>query len=143
MYFDKLGISRKFWIINRKLRHMFDDAFAASGVTGTQAAVLHFVYTKGKYRDVFQRDIETVFNIRRSSVTSLLQGLERKGFILRENVQEDCRLKKLVLTDKSINIADHIQHKIDKLNNTILDGLSTNEVNFLNALLTQIEEKLP
>lgn len=143
MYFDKLGISRKFWIINRKLRHMFDDAFAASGVTGTQAAVLHFVYTEGKYRDVFQRDIEAVFNIRRSSVTSLLQGLEGKGFILRENVQEDCRLKKLVLTDKSINIADHIQHKIDELNNTILDGLSSNEVNFLNALLTQIEKKLP
>ena len=51
-------------------------------------------------RDVYQRDIEQWFNIRRSSVTALLQGMEQDGFITRCAVEKDARLKRLVATDK-------------------------------------------
>ena len=44
-------------------------------------------------RDVYQRDIEQWFNIRRSSVTALLQGMEQDGFITRCAVEKDARLK--------------------------------------------------
>ena len=47
-------------------------------------------------RDVYQRDIEQWFNIRRSSVTALLQGMEQDGFITRCAVEKDARLKRLV-----------------------------------------------
>ena len=51
-------------------------------------------------RDVYQRDIEQWFNIRRSSVTALLQGMAQDGFITRCAVEKDARLKRLVATDK-------------------------------------------
>ena len=50
-------------------------------------------------RDVYQRDIEQWFNIRRSSVTAMLQGLEQDGFITRCSVEKDARLKRLVATE--------------------------------------------
>ena len=46
-------------------------------------------------RDVYQRDIEQWFNIRRSSVTAMLQGMEQDGFITRCAVEKDARLKRL------------------------------------------------
>ena len=46
-------------------------------------------------RDVYQRDIEQWFNIRRSSVTALLQGMEQDGFITRCAVEKDARLNGL------------------------------------------------
>lgn len=49
-------------------------------------------------RDVFQKDIEEAFNITRSSVTGVVKLMEQKGYIRRESVAGDARLKKLCLT---------------------------------------------
>ena len=49
---------------------------------------------------VFQRDIEREFSITRSTVTNILQLMERKGYIERRSVPQDARLKKLVLTEE-------------------------------------------
>lgn len=138
----KLGTIRKFSTINKKLRHMFDAAFVQSGMTGTQAVVLHFINVQGKYQNIYQRDIEAEFNIRRSSVTSVLQGLERNGFIVREGVKEDSRLKRLVLTDKASKIVEQLQESIDEMNQTILKGLKQDEIILLDTMLSHIVENL-
>ena len=49
---------------------------------------------------VYQRDIEREFSITRSTVTNILQLMERKGYITRQSVEQDARLKQLVLTEK-------------------------------------------
>ena len=51
---------------------------------------------------VFQRDIEREFSITRSTVTNILQLMERKGYIQRLSVPQDARLKQLVLTEEGI-----------------------------------------
>ena len=53
-------------------------------------------------RDIFQKDIESTFAISRSTVTSILKCMEKKGYIRRESVDSDARLKKLSLTEKGI-----------------------------------------
>lgn len=58
-------------------------------------------------RDVYQKDIEKEFSIRRSSISKMLKQMEESGLIIRESVEGDARLKKLVLTD-----AAHELHKI-------------------------------
>ena len=57
-----------------------------------------------RHRDtpVFQRDIEREFSITRSTVTNILQLMERKGYIERRSVPQDARLKQLVLTEEGI-----------------------------------------
>ncbi len=41
--------------------------------------------------DIFQKDIETNFSIRRSTVSNMLKLMEQKGFITRESVSGDAR----------------------------------------------------
>ena len=55
---------------------------------------------RNRERDVYQRDIEAKFGISRSTVTNILQCMEKNGYIKREAVPSDARLKKLTLTEK-------------------------------------------
>lgn len=44
-------------------------------------------------RIIFQKDLETEFCIGRSTVTNILNLMEKKGFVRRESVSYDARLK--------------------------------------------------
>lgn len=140
--YKKLGITRKFSVVNQKLRHMFDRAFAHTGVTAKQASVLHFVYTQNKNSNIYQKDIETEFDIRSSSATSMLHSLERQSFIIRESDKNDFRLKKLVLTNKGIEMVEPLQQNIDLINHEILKGFSEQEIDLLNDFLERISDNL-
>ena len=88
--------------VSKNIRYFFDLAMSANGLTSIQSRILgHLHYAQEQDRCVFQREIEEVFRIKRSSVTSVLQTLEKKGLIIRESISEDARLKKLVLTEEA------------------------------------------
>ncbi|QQO07799.1 MarR family winged helix-turn-helix transcriptional regulator [Breznakiella homolactica] len=138
----EIDIGRQVSGISNKIRHRFDAMFAGRGITGTQASILHFINMEGKKRDVFPRDIEAEFYIRRSSVTSVLDGLEERGFIRRENVAADGRLKKLVLTDKARKMSKQVASLISKIDSTMLNGISKEDIISLDRLLTRIGDNL-
>ena len=72
-------------------------------LTGTHGWVIGYLYDNRDH-DVYQRDLETQFSIRRSTATGILQLMEKNELILREPVESDARLKKLVLTEKALDI---------------------------------------
>ena len=76
-----------------------------NGLTGPQGLVLGYLYDH-QDKDIFQKDIEATFNIRRSTATGLLQCLEGNGFVKRVSVDYDARLKKIVLTTKAHEIKE-------------------------------------
>lgn len=91
--------------VSKNIRYFFDLAMSANGLTSIQSRILgHLRHAQEQDRCVFQREIEEVFRIKRSSVTSVLQTLEKKGLIIRESISEDARLKKLVLTEDAKKI---------------------------------------
>ncbi len=54
------------------------------GLTGMQGWIIGYVYRHSDHNDVFQRDLEKEFNIRRSTATGILQLMEKNGLINRE-----------------------------------------------------------
>jgi DNA-binding MarR family transcriptional regulator len=140
---NEFDVGRKISIISNKIRRLFDSSFADSGITGTQATILHFIYMNNEYHDVFQRDIEAEFDIRRSSVTSVLNGLERNGLIRREPVKEDARLKKLVLTDEAVQLSAHVKEVLYTINCLISSQFNHEDIVCLDAMLTKIAKTLP
>ena len=54
----------------------------------------HWVFVFSQQGDVYQKDIESFFKLRRSTVSSQLDTLEKKGLIQRVPVSHDARLKK-------------------------------------------------
>lgn len=76
--------------------------------------------------DVFQKDIENDFSISRSAVTSIVKLMEEKGYIQRVSVENDARLKKILLTQKGMSVKSSID-KINEKNEQCLSSVFSSE----------------
>lgn len=77
-------------------------------------------------KDVYQKDIESEFAISRSTVTNILKLMEKKGYIKRESVESDARLKKITLTDKGNQTGIILQKAVEE-NEKSFDRLLDND----------------
>lgn len=103
--------------------------------------VVEYLY-ENRERDVFQRDLEGEFMIRRSTVTGILQGMERRGMICRQAVERDARLKKLILTDKGLAVHKHVAESLSQIEARALAGLSEEEILLFRRTLEKIKRNL-
>lgn len=94
--------------------------------TGMQGWVVGYLY-HNRDKDVFQRDLQEQFSIRRSTVTGILQLMEKNGLITRASVEQDARLKKITLTPKAIEMHEQIGRGIQAVENKISAGLTPEE----------------
>ncbi|MBK5254334.1 MAG: MarR family transcriptional regulator [Peptostreptococcaceae bacterium] len=93
-------------------------------------------------KDTFQKDLEVEFSLRASSVSVTLKKLENKGFITREAVEHDARLKRIVLTDKLSEMHDEKSKQYDEIEKKINDNMTEQEIKQLDALLLKLSEIL-
>lgn len=110
-------------------------------LTGTNGWVIGYI-ARNMDKDVFQRDLEAEFSIRRSTASKILQLMERKGFIKREAVPYDARLKKLVLTEKALEIHVKSTKDIEEFEKKITTGLTEEEIDTFLAIADKIKKNL-
>ena len=120
--------------MNREIDH----ANQKLGVSGVQGRIIGYVRCESKNRDVFQKDIEEHFELRGSSVTSTLQNLEKMGFIVRESIPTDQRLKRIVLTKKALDIHNQITKNIEQVEKEAFSSINKEEEQLLSDLLKRI-----
>jgi DNA-binding MarR family transcriptional regulator len=133
---DKVGYEIK-TLSNLIKRRIDNSAVFSEEVTGMHGWIVGFLYHNREKRDIFQRDIEAEFSIRRSTVTGILQLMEKNNLIRREPVEYDARLKKLVLTPKAIEIHEAIQKELSSLEQQLCKDLTKEE---LSAFFTVIRK---
>lgn len=129
--------------VSKNLRYFFDQQMSENGLTSIQSRVLGYLRmeeTKGNC--VFQRDIEEVFRIKRSSVTSVLQTLEKKALIQRESIPEDARVKKLVLTDKAREMQTSTYRDLERMEKEIRSLFSDEEFKGFLDYMNRIDQKV-
>ena len=112
-------------LIFRKI-NAFSRANGLEQGTPMHGWIVEYLYSH-QSEPVFQRDIERDFSITRSTVTNILQLMERKGYIQRQSVPQDARLKQLVLTEEGVRFHE----------NTILSFHQTDD--YVAGLLTEEE----
>ena len=101
-------------LLGRCLRHLGYSFFHSAGTTSSQSGVLMYLaLNESKY--VYNKDIEKDFQIRPSSVTGLLERLERQDYIFRVPSVEDARLKSIKLTEKGRAIMHEVLEARQKL----------------------------
>ena len=126
---------------SRVIRRALDARIAASvtsELTGVRGMVLgDLVRAERQGRDVYQRDIEQWFNIRRSSVTAMLQGMEQDGFITRCAVAKDARLKRLAVTEKGRACHAQIEASIAQFEDDLQNGIDPAQAAAARTVLEQ------
>ncbi len=109
--------------------------------TGVHGWAIKFFYdNRGK--EVFQRDFEEHFSIRRSTATNMLKLMEKNGLIVRESVERDARLKRVVLTDKAIEIHKKITNSINESEAAFSRGITQEELKAFYLVLDKVKSNL-
>lgn len=109
--------------------------------TGMQGWVIGYLYNH-QQQDVFQRDLESVFSVRRPTMSNILQLMEKNGYITRMNVEHDARLKKIILTPKAISDHEHVMENIRTTEAKIVEGLTQEEIDSFLEIIKKIEKNL-
>ena len=110
--------------------------------TNMQRLVLHYILFQSLQRDIYQKDIEKEFHIRRSTATGILQILEKNGFITREPVREDARLKRLTPTEKAKSVREHIMENIRYVENLLREGIDKEKMEICLEVLGRMSANL-
>lgn len=139
---NDVHIGRLVGIFSNRIHRRMGREIGQYGLTSVQGRILGFVRHESAKRDIFQKDIEEEFDIRRSSVTSVLQLMEKNGYIKRVSVSEDARLKKIILTEKGLDIQNKIHDCILKVEKSLQEELSSEEKDILVSLITRLSEKI-
>ena len=136
-----LDINKIHYIISRKV-----DAAVISSIddnlTVSQAYVIDFISMEGKHRDIFQKDLEKEFDLKRSSISLMLNNMEKNDLIQRIPVAEDARLKKIILTEKAITLNKKISNAIDSVENKLCKDITLEEINMFYKVLNKIRNNL-
>lgn len=109
--------------------------------TGVHGWAIRYFY-ENRDKDIFQRDFELRFSIRRSTATNMLKLMEKNGLIKRQPVEYDARLKKIVLTEKSIAIHKKATHNIAVFEQLLSSGITEEELCSFYNILDKIKMNL-
>ena len=114
-----------------------------SSITRSQALTLEFIYDKTKDGgNVYQKDIEKQFSIRRSTATESLKRLETQGWIKRETSTKDARLKDIVLTEKALYFVDKNLNELTDISKIMCKGISKEELLTMKSVLLKMQNNL-
>lgn len=134
----------KLHLLTRLMHRRMEADRAESGKdwkSAPQGWLIHYLYDH-RDEDVYQRDIERVFQIRRSSVTGILKNMEKIGLITREAVEGDARLKRIRLTELAIEQHRTVMRSIEQNERDLTEGFTSEEIALLHKLLDRMCENL-
>lgn len=98
--------------------------------------------SENRNKDIFQKDIEDAFCIRRSTVTAILNLMEKNGIIKRESVDYDARLKKITLTKKALDIRNKVIDRMVDMQDEMLYGITNEELENFCKVLDKIKNNI-
>ena len=93
-------------------------------------------------RGNYQKDLEAVLNLRRATVSGVLQTMERNGLVLRVVNDGDARSKKIILNEKAKKIFASNEKKIAELEKIAVRGIPDDELAIFSKVLSSMKNNL-
>ncbi|NUU59931.1 MarR family winged helix-turn-helix transcriptional regulator [Paenibacillus agri] len=130
-----------FQIIGLKLKKRADESIKEFGLNAQQGKVIDYIY-QNQDNQIIQKDLADRFHLRGASITSMLQGLEQKGFIERKIPANNERQKNIYVMPKGIELINDFQDSFQKVEEEIVQVLTNEEKQVLMKLLLKINERI-
>lgn len=126
--------------ISNQLKRKIDKEMTEDyHLTKTQSLVLSYLHQQ---KEVYQKDIEKKFLIRRSTATEILNLMEKRGLIKRIPCAYDKRINKIEITEEGENLEKIGREKIKQIEKNMTKSLTVEEQKELIQLLKKVEKNL-
>lgn len=117
------------------------DGSCGDKINRSQAMIISYLY-ENQSREMFQRDVEAHFRIRRSTATGVIQNMEKNGLIVRTPVDYDGRLKRLQLTDKAREGQKAFISALEQSEQDLRQGVEPEDLQTFFAVLDKMKKNL-
>ena len=140
------SIRKDFGIVMNLIKRQcakIDNQSNNSAFTAKQGIVLGFIHSQNMQGlDVFQKDIEKEFSLRRSSASEILALMEKNDLIKREQIKDDARMKKIVLTQKACGCLLQMNNDAKTITDLAFDGVTDEDKELLDKILKKVINNL-
>lgn len=119
-----------------------EEAVEDDELTPMQRHILNYILLETLHRDIYQKNLEEEFQVRKSTVSGILKLMEKNGFIYRESVKEDARLKRILPTKKAEALRPSILEHIHETEIRMTEGVSEQDLFLCKKVLYQMCQNL-
>lgn len=130
------------------LRKLVPDEFEkqklsefAQRPTPTQMQIMGYIINN-KDREIYQRDLEEKLNLRRATISDVLQRMEKNGLIIREVDLNDTRSKKILLTEKSKEFFIATTNRMRDLEMVAIKNITKEELDVFSNVINKMIENM-
>nr|WP_245237687.1 MarR family transcriptional regulator [Paenibacillus ihuae] len=121
-----------------KIRGMANTRLSELGLNTQQGQMMGYIF-ENQDKGVIQKDLADHFNRTGATITSMLQGLEKKGYIKREIPKENERQKRIYLLKKGSDLVEEFDEIFMEVENSITRGLTEEESETFMKLLIKVK----
>lgn len=107
-----------------------------------QAGILFVLSKCGESGGLSQRELAKKLHLTPPTVTSAIQKMEKLGYIERKPDENDQRVMRLSVTEKSKEYMEHVSEVVKRIEDIMLDGMSVEEKLLLKRLLLQMRDNV-
>jgi DNA-binding MarR family transcriptional regulator len=120
-------------------RRLTKEFARRASLTGPQLTVIKMLEGIG---DLSLSELSERIRAQNSTVTGIIDRMEREGLVVRARSTEDRRVVKIKLTDKGARLAKEIQVEPMEIFRSALEGLSASEARDLLRILSKIARRV-
>jgi MarR family transcriptional regulator, repressor for mepA len=143
MFFSDSKVRMCLSLIGQRTKHLMDQRLLPYDITPQQARIVGFVCSRQREGTIVcQKDIEEAFELKGSSITSLLQGLQRKNFIARHPDPDDERRKIVTVLPKAEELMSDFEAVFQEIEERMMQGITPEQQQLLAQALEQIVQNL-
>ena len=111
-----------------------------SCLTPTQMQIIGYTYNNSK--DVYQKDLEDILNLRRATISGVLKTMEKNNLIEREISKADARSRKIILKDKAKIIYKENKARLDNIENILKKDINPKDLIIFTNIIAKMKENL-
>jgi DNA-binding MarR family transcriptional regulator len=105
-----------------------------------QIGIINYLIESDK--DVYQKDLEKLFDIRRSTISGILKTMEKHNIIIRVDSKDDARVKIIKLTEESKDFHRKMLNNFKELDSELVSGISNLELEIFFDVIDKMKNNI-
>lgn len=110
-------------------------------ISHTQIKIIQYMFMH-RDKTIYQRDIEKEFNLKRSTVSGIINTMQKNNLVKRIESKDDLRLKQLILTEVALKKINILVDKIVKFDKSLENNISKKDLEVFYKVTEQIKNNI-
>ena len=130
-------------VLNSLIQRELDERcklMAGDMISGVNGLIMGYILRRGG--NVYQRELEDEFGLTRSTISKVVNLMERKGLIERAAAEHDARQRVIILTDAAREMARGLQEEGRRISERLLSGFDEGETDVLAGFIDRMMQNM-